>query len=568
VNDAGNSMSNDDRRFWKNRTSHRLANRILSLPHSETARVDFLRHVCSLLMRHTDSTAVELWVEENGACARSRAQRHEPGGFEFNLVPCHRRGGIASAELDDELLCELGGQTAQGGTNPHAGVRCSAGFSQSRPVPLTQSQMVDPEIASAVLLPLNMGDETTGWLRLSGGEEQSFSEEDLAALDHLAQSCTIALVSQRAQAALRERVKELTGLYKLAQLSERPEISLEELLQGITLLLPPAWQYPEITVGRIVLDGRSYSSAPDPGGDLHQKTPIVVGGLERGFVEVIYREERPELDEGPFLKEERSLLDAIAREVAVIIERREANEERERLQEQLLHADRLATIGELAAGVAHELNEPLGAVLGFAQLARKHEDLPDPANQDIKKIESAALQAREIVRKLMVFARQTPPRKTRVNLNQLVEDGLYLLETRCAKSRIEVVRMLEDNLPDVVADAAQLQQVLVNLVVNAIQAMPEGGRLTIATHHRKPVAVLTVSDTGLGMSDEVCERVFLPFFTTKDVNEGTGLGLAVAHGIVSAHGGRISVESRPGRGSCFEVEISVGEEGGEEIADG
>lgn len=128
--------------------------------------------------------------------------------------------------------------------------------------------------------------------------------------------------------------------------------------------------------------------------------------------------------------------------------------------------------------------------------------------------------------------------------------------------------MLEDNLPDVVADAAQLQQVLVNLVVNAIQAMPEGGRLTIATHHRKPVAVLTVSDTGLGMSDEVCERVFLPFFTTKDVNEGTGLGLAVAHGIVSAHGGRISVESRPGRGSCFEVEISVGEEGGEEIADG
>ena len=226
------------------------------------------------------------------------------------------------------------------------------------------------------------------------------------------------------------------------------------------------------------------------------------------------------------------------------------------------------TIGELAAGVAHELNEPLGAVLGFAQLARKHADLPDPAYQDIKKIESAALQAREIVRKLLVFSRQTAPRKTRVNLNQLVEDGLYLLESRCAKSRIEVGRMLEEDLPEVVADASQLQQVLVNLVVNAIQAMPDGGRLTIATRHRESVAALSVADTGLGMSGEVRKRVFLPFFTTKDVNEGTGLGLAVAHGIVSAHGGRISVESRPGQGSCFEVEIPVQEEDHEESTDG
>jgi len=562
------SMNNDSPRYWEGRRSHRLANRILSLPHGETPRVDFLRHICSLLMSHTDSTAVDLWVEENGACARCRAQRHPPGRVDFDLVPCHRRGGSASTEPCGELLCELGGQTADGDTKTVDAVRCSGGFSQLRPVPLTQREIGDPEIRSAVLLPLTMGDETIGWLRLSSCEEHSFSEEDLAALGHLAQSCTIALVSQQAQAALRERVKELTGLYNLAQLSEQPEISLDELLQRIAALLPPAWQYPEIAVGRIVLDGRSYSSASDPGGDLCQRAPIVVGGLERGLVEVIYREERPELDEGPFLKEERSLLDAIAREVAVIIERREAAAEHERLHEQLLHADRLATIGELAAGVAHELNEPLGAVLGFAQLARKQADLPDPAAQDIKKIESAALQAREIVRKLLIFARQTAPRKTRVNLNQMVEDGLSLLESRCAKSRIEVVRMLEEDLPDVVADASQLQQVLVNLVVNAIQAMPEGGRLTISTHHRKSVAALRVADTGLGMSGEVRKRVFLPFFTTKDVNEGTGLGLAVAHGIVTAHGGRISVESRPGQGSCFEVEIPVQEEGCEESAGG
>ena len=281
-------------------------------------------------------------------------------------MPCHRQGHTKSVEAGDELLCELGGQTTAGDTKAGDAIPCSHGFSQSRPVPLTQRQTADPEIATAVLLPLTMGDETTGWLRLSGREEHSFSEEDLAALDHLAQSCAIALVSQRAQAALRERVKELTGLYKLAQLSERPDISLDELLQGIAALLPPAWQYPEIAVGRIVLDGHSYSSDSDPGSKRCQRSAIVVGGLERGLVEVSYREERPELDEGPFLTEERSLLDAIAHEVAAIMERRETDAERERLHEQLLHADRLATIGELAAGVAHELNEPLGAVLGFA----------------------------------------------------------------------------------------------------------------------------------------------------------------------------------------------------------
>jgi len=563
------SVRNNNLRYWESRLSHRLANRILSLPHGENSRVDFLRQVCSLLMSDTDSASVELWIEEDGGCARCRAQRHPLETFEFRLVPCHRRAGSEPGEERDELLCELDGQTAEGDGRSGLATGCSGGFSQSRPVPPSQRDILDQEVASAVLLPLTMGDETTGWLRLSSREEHSFSEEDLAALDHLAQSCTIALVSQRAQAALRERVKELTGLYELARLSERPGISLEQLLQGIAGLLPPAWQYPEIAVGRIVLDGRDYSSTEDQGGGAsRQQSPIVGGGSERGFVEVIYREKRPDLDEGPFLKEERSLLDAFAREIAVIIERRETASERERLQEQLLHADRLATIGELAAGVAHELNEPLGAVLGFAQLARKHVGLPDPADEDVRKIEAAALQAREIVRKLMVFARQTPPRMARVNLNGLVEDSLYLLEARCAERRIEVERGLEEGLPNIIADASQIQQVMVNLVVNAIQAMPDGGRLTIATHHRDSKVVLRISDTGLGMTPEVRQRVFLPFFTTKEIDEGTGLGLAVAHGIVSAHGGKIGVESQPGQGSCFEVEIPVNGKDEEEIAGG
>jgi len=222
----------------------------------------------------------------------------------------------------------------------------------------------------------------------------------------------------------------------------------------------------------------------------------------------------------------------------------------------LRHADRLATIGQLAAGVAHELNEPLSNILGFAQLVQKFPELPSQVFKDVERIIRAALHAREVVTKLMTFARPKLPVLSEVNLNQLVSDGLYFLASRCAKSGIELVRQLSPDLPEIVADSGQLHQVLVNLVVNAIQAMPNGGRLTITTKDNQDGTVsLFVSDTGVGMSDDVKKHIFVPFYTTKP--EGTGLGLSVVYGIVTAHGGSIKVESEPGKGSCFEVILPV-----------
>jgi len=278
-----------------------------------------------------------------------------------------------------------------------------------------------------------------------------------------------------------------------------------------------------------------------------------VDGRERGRIDVTYLKPSPPQDEGPFLKEERSLVDAVARQVAMIVQRRQADEDAAHMQEQLRHADRLATIGQLAAGVAHEVNEPLGSMLGFAQLALKCPGLPDAAAEDLRKVVAASLHAREIIRKLMLFARQMPPRKVPASLNAIVEDGLSFLESRCVRGAIKVVRQFDPALPDVEVDPSQLHQVLVNLVVNAIQAMPRGGTLTVATEAREARICLSVEDTGIGMSQEVQKRIFLPFFTTKDVDEGTGLGLPVVHGIVAAHGGEIGVVSSPGRGSRFEV---------------
>ncbi len=359
------------------------------------------------------------------------------------------------------------------------------------------------------------------------------------------------------QAALRERVKELTCLYGIAQLEARTDLGLEEFLAGTVELLPPALQHPDHAGARVVFDdlvcttGQSDASGPT------LQAEIVVNGTRRGSVSVSYGAGGPWTDQDPFLPEETALLEAVARQVALTAEQKQSEREKSRLEEQLRHADRLATIGQLSAGLAHELNEPLGNILGFAQLAAKTPGLPDRASEDITKITRAALHAREVIRKLMLFARQSPPQTQRLNLDDLVEDGLYFLEGRCAKNGIELVRRLNPDLPEVVADPSQMLQVLVNLVVNAIQAMPHGGRLAIATDLIHDRVVMTVSDTGVGMTEEVRRRVFIPFFTTKDVNEGTGLGLAVVHGIVSAHGGKIEVDSKVGVGSRFSVSLPL-----------
>ncbi len=359
------------------------------------------------------------------------------------------------------------------------------------------------------------------------------------------------------EAALRERVKELSCLYGIAQIAGKPGLSLEEIFQQTVELLPPAWQFPDVLEGRIIFDGKVFATAGfREGGDM-QSAEILVSGNLRGTIDVVYLTAKPELDEGPFLKEERKLIDAIARQLVLIIEQKEMEAEKIRLHEQLLHADRLATIGQLAAGVAHELNEPLGNILGFAQLAKKVAGVPEQVTQDLMKIEKASLHAREITRKLLVFARQAPSSMSQVTLNRLIDDGLFFLESRCTKAGIELVREIAPDLPEIEADPSQLNQVFVNLVVNSIQAMPEGGKLIITAGVKEDTVCISFKDTGCGMEKEALEKIFLPFFTTKDIGEGTGLGLSVVHGIVTSHGGTIDVESKVGKGTRFEIRLPI-----------
>lgn len=356
------------------------------------------------------------------------------------------------------------------------------------------------------------------------------------------------------EAKLRERVKELTCLYQAVQIATtQSDAPIGEVLQGIAELIPPAWQYPDITVGRVVMDDQSYATRGFRETPFKQSADIVVRGKPRGFIEVVYLEETPELHEGPFLSEERNLIDALAREVSGIMERHQARLEKADLEEQLRHADRLATLGQLAAGVAHELNEPLGNILGFAQLAEKVPGVPTTVMEDLQKIVSACLHSREIIHKLKLSARQMPPQRQETDLNELITERLLFIESRCIKHGIDIVRNLDSNLPRIVADASQLHQVLINLMVNAVQAMPDGGKLTISTGMKGDRICLGVEDTGMGISEDALNKIFLPFFTTKDADQGTGLGLSVVDDIVKSHGGEISAQSELGKGTSFTV---------------
>jgi signal transduction histidine kinase len=407
-----------------------------------------------------------------------------------------------------------------------------------------------------LLVSLKYRTDYLGTMTLWGKQANQLAEEMIGFMETVAPNFAMALESRGVEAKLRERLKELTCLYDVLHIAEKPGKGIDEVLQGIVERIPVAWQYPETACARIVFDGKEYVTGRYETTDLRQSTTIQVSDKRRGFIEVIYRSPRPEADEGPFLREERALIEALAREISFIVERRQAREERTRLEEQIRHADRLATIGQLSAGVAHEINEPLGSILGFAQLL-KREGRSEEIRDDLQKIIDASLRARETVRKLKFFARQMPPRREKTDLNAVFTEALFFFRMRCQNRGITIEQEFDDALPDITVDPGQIHQLIVNLVVNAFQAMPEGGTLSVRTKKLQDSVMLSVKDTGVGMTEEVEQKIFAPFFTTKEVDEGTGLGLSVVDSIVKSHGGVIEVDSKPGSGTVFTVHLPM-----------
>jgi signal transduction histidine kinase len=444
-----------------------------------------------------------------------------------------------------------------GGRSGQLALRSSSRCGRDNGRDLRSGPILVPEtrFPSVLLVPVLSDSRVVGQFRLKSGRKGYFPPAAVDMYEQVSWGLGLSVAHLEARASLQERIKEQSCLYAIARILAQPDTWLEDVLRSVVNSLPAAWLHPEIAGARVVLDGKSFSTPDYRNPHSRQQADIVVGKRRVGSVEVGYFAEKPALDEGPFLKEERRLLEAVAGEIAVSVGRREAEREKLRLEDQLRHADRLTTLGQLAAGVAHELNEPLVSVVGFAQLAKKCPGLPEPADRDLDKVLTASLRAREIVRSLLTFSRKTPPGKAEADLNGLVSESLKFFESRCAKEGIKIICSLSPSRPVIEVDPSLMNQVLVNLMVNAVQAMPTGGVLRIRTRLSDGHASLIVADTGVGMEKDVLKNVLIPFFTTKNPDEGTGLGLPIAQGITESYGGTLRIASRPGAGTTCTVKL-------------
>ena len=227
------------------------------------------------------------------------------------------------------------------------------------------------------------------------------------------------------------------------------------------------------------------------------------------------------------------------------------------LRDKLVHAEKMAAVGQLVSGVAHEVNNPLTAILGFADLLMENPDLPETARKDLRVILQEAQRTKQIVQNLLSFARQMPPQRSAVQLNSILRRTIQLRSYDFASHGVDVIEHLDQDLPDVMGDAHQLQQVFLNILNNAYDAVHEGGqpaRIEIVSTKAGDSVEVSFSDNGDGISHP--DKIFDPFFTTKEVGKGTGLGLSICYGIVKEHGGEILCHNNiGGKGATFIVRL-------------
>ena len=255
------------------------------------------------------------------------------------------------------------------------------------------------------------------------------------------------------------------------------------------------------------------------------------------------------------LRQMRSELEEAARTLEDKVRKR--TDELARMQLRMAQSERLASIGVLAAGVAHEINNPLGGILALTSLTLEGMPADDARRENLEEVVRQTRRCGEIVKHLLEFSRQHRVAPEAVDVNRLVEKTLALLERQSIFLNVRVARDLEPDLPAIVGDASQLQQVLVNVLMNAVQAMEERGTLTLRTRGGAGEVVLECTDTGCGIPREQIDHIFDPFFTTKESGQGTGLGLSIAYGIVTRHGGTIEVDSEPGAGTTFTIRLPL-----------
>lgn len=365
---------------------------------------------------------------------------------------------------------------------------------------------------------------------------------------------------ERLLGELKERNKKITCLYSVGEVIRGQAVEMD-IFRAVAQLIRPACSHPERTRTRIEFDGHIYEELAVSVTPWTFSAPIVVGGRTRGKLELVYRESIDPTIPGPLTQEDCTMVEAIARTLGEAVERREA-------EAKVIQASKLASIGELAAGVGHEINNPINGVINCADILLENMPADSPDRQFAELIRSEAERVATIVKKLLTFSRQQQEQYSLASIEDVLESVLSLSAKKIEKSLIELRLKIPPSLPRIRCRAEQLQQVLMNLIINAIHALderyPEGAPDKVMTIAMQPVTMhgrshleILVEDRGVGMTEGTRARLFDPFFTTKGRDKGTGLGLSVSDGIVKDHGGFFEVESEPGAYARFKVYLPV-----------
>ena len=361
---------------------------------------------------------------------------------------------------------------------------------------------------------------------------------------------------------LRERVKELDCLFGISDIVENSGGSLDRIFQEATELLPRSWNHTELASARISLDGREFTSQGYEPSPWTQTSEIKVLGRNAGTIEIVYRELCPTIDEGPFTREERRLLNAVAERLGHVVERLTADERlrerEEEFRERMTHFTRISTMGEMASSIAHEVNQPLTAVATYAQACRRmvqNGEVEAPEVLEVlERIGDEALRAGDIIHRLRGMIRRQESELIEVDINRLLEEIAPLASVDARLNEVELDFFLPATPPRVLADGVQIQQVVLNLIRNGIDAMegipPDQRKLEVRVQSPDERTVeVRVSDHGCGLPDEGEGTLFEPFFTTKE--SGLGLGLSISRSIISAHGGTLSFLRNSEGGTTF-----------------
>lgn len=352
-----------------------------------------------------------------------------------------------------------------------------------------------------------------------------------------------------AEDKLRERIKELTCLYEVSSIIVNSDYDeLEASMEAIAWCLKRAWLYPEQAYTHIMLGPYEAMAGERWEPMVSIQATVQVFNEPAGTVLVGYPGTVRTVDD--FLEEEQKLLDNVCLALGNLLERKQIRDSEAAIKRQVERADRLNILGEITAGIAHELNTPLANILGFAELL---EDSVKGASarRDLEKITDSAIYCREVVKKLMFFACEMPQHIEPVALSPVLENVLNLLRPTLQGKDIQVRSSLSNEHQEIKADTIQLTQVLFNLIMNAVYYTAPGGRLNIEVTESEDAVSISVADEGTGVEDEIADRIFEPFFTTKPLGEGSGLGLSVVHGIMNSHRGHIQYRPNQPKGSVF-----------------